>query len=43
MHHLQQQKGDQIDVCLRIRKQGRRRRNRIFFIRGFILQRLFGG
>jgi len=29
MHRMQQQKGDQIDVCLRVCQQGRRRRNPI--------------
>jgi hypothetical protein len=29
MHRMQQQKGDQIDVCLRVCQQGRQRRNRV--------------
>jgi len=29
MHRMQEQKGDQIDVGLRVCQQGRRRRNRV--------------
>jgi len=40
MHQMQEQKGDQIDVGLRVCQQGRRRRNRVL-ISGIILQQLF--
>ena len=41
MQRMQQQKGDQIDVCLRVCQQGRWWRNRILIGR-IILQRMFG-